>query len=189
MPKHAVVILANGAEEMEFVICVDVLRRAGINTTVASLLGTGGSITPVKCSREIVILPDTTLDQIDKDAVDCIVLPGGLDGSKAMAESALVGDILKHLEKKRKYIAAICAAPTVLLKHGIGMGKRITSYPYFKKQLEEKYQYDDENLVVQDEKLITSRGPYTAFAFALKIAEELVGEVKTKQVANGMLVN
>lgn len=188
MPKNAVVILANGAEEMEFVICVDVLRRAGINTTVASLLGTGGSITPVKCSRDIVILPDTTLDQIDKDAVDCIVLPGGLDGSKAMAESALVGDILKHLEKNNKYIAAICAAPVALLKHGIGMGKKITSYPSFKKELSEKYQYDDDSIVVQDGKLITSRGPFTAFAFALKIADELVGDVKTVQVAKGLLV-
>jgi protein DJ-1 len=101
-------------------------------------------------------------------------MPGGLAGSKAMAESALVGEILKHFEKNDKYIAAICAAPTALLKHSIGIGKHITSYPSFKDQLSEKYQYNDVDIVVQDGKLITSRGPYTAFPFALKICENLV---------------
>lgn len=75
-----------------------------------------------------------------------------------MAESELVGKILKKMENDGKLISAICAAPTALLKHEIFLGKKLTSYPSFKDQLSDKYKYDDESIVVQDGNLITSRG-------------------------------
>lgn len=115
------------------------------------------------------------------------VLPGGLGGAKAFAASSLIGGLLQHQEKSGKLIAAICASPALVLKaHEIGVGKNITCYPSFKDDLGEKYTFIDE-VVVQDGKLITSQGPSTVFAFALKIAENLVGAEKAKQVADGIL--
>lgn len=124
-----------------------------------------------------------------QDKFDVVVLPGGLGGSKAMADSPLVGEILKRQEKEGRLIAAICAAPIALQSHGIASGKKITSYPSFKNQLcDAGYCYDDESKVVQDGNLITSRGPATAFDFGLKIASVLTGEDKAKEVAKAMLI-
>lgn len=105
-----------------------------------------------------------------------------------MAESELVGKVLKQFESDGKIIAAICAAPTVLLAHSIAIGKNLTSYPSMRDQLESAYKYDDKNIVVQDGQLITSRGPGTAFDFGLKLVEVLVGSEKAKAVASAMLL-
>lgn len=86
-------------------------------------------------------------------------------------------------------MAAICAAPCALLAHSIGLGKQITSYPAMKDKLADKYAYVDDKLVVQDGQLLTSRGPGTAFVFALKLVEVLVGVDKAREVAKGMLLN
>lgn len=105
-----------------------------------------------------------------------------------MAASKLVGDLLKHQEKSGKLIAAICASPALVLKaHEIGVGKKVTCYPAFKDEVAEKFTFVDEP-VVQDGQLITSQGPSTVFVFALKIAENLVGAEKAKQVSAGLLL-
>ncbi|XP_058810954.1 protein dj-1beta-like [Topomyia yanbarensis] len=184
MSKKLLMLLPHGAEEMEFVIGVDVLRRCGVTVTIAGL-----GDTKIKCSRDVIIHADTTLDDASKTDYDAIVLPGGLGGSKAMSESSQLGDILKTFESNGKLIAAICAAPMVLLAHSIALGKSITSYPSFKDQLSGKYKYIDDKIVVVDGNLVTSRGPGTAFDFALKLGEILVGADKVKQVASGMLYN
>ncbi|XP_058442655.1 protein dj-1beta [Malaya genurostris] len=182
MSKKLLMLLPSGAEEMEFVICVDVLRRCGVSVTIAGL---GGK--QITCSRDVVITADTTLNEASKGEFDAIALPGGLGGSKAMAESTQLGEVLKSFETNGKIIAAICAAPTVLLAHSIALGKSLTSYPSFKDNLSDKYRYIDDKRVVIDGNLITSRGPGTAFDFALKLAEILVGLDKVKQVSSGML--
>ncbi|XP_055854929.1 protein dj-1beta [Episyrphus balteatus] len=184
MSKTALVILAPGAEEMEFVIAADVLRRAGVAVTVAGLK----DATAVTCSRDVVITPDASLEDSKSKNFDVVILPGGLGGSKAMAESPLVGEILKKQESEGRLIAAICAAPIALAAHGIFTGKSLTSYPAMKGQLVSVYKYVDDQKVVQDGNLITSRGPGTAFDFALKLAEVLAGEAKATEVAVGMLL-
>lgn len=106
-----------------------------------------------------------------------------------MAASSLVGEILQKQEKEGKLIAAICASPALVLPaHNIGIKKNITCYPSFKNDLGENYTFVDEK-VVQDGKLITSQGPSTVFDFALKIAENLVGVEKSKEVSKGILLN
>ncbi|EDW79747.2 uncharacterized protein Dwil_GK17852 [Drosophila willistoni] len=185
MTKTALIILAEGAEEMEFVIAADVLRRAGITVTVAGLSGSG----PVKGSRDIVFVPDASLESVASSKFDVVVLPGGLGGSNAMGASSVVGDLLRAQETNGGLIAAICAAPTALAKHDIATGKSLTSYPAMKPQLVDKYNYVEGKNVVQDGNLITSRGPGTAYDFALKIAEELAGLEKTQEVAKGMLLS
>lgn len=118
---------------------------------------------------------------------DVVVLPGGLGGAKALADSKAVGDLLQKQEKAGRICAAICAAPTAFLSHSIGLGKKITSYPAFKDQLTGKYTYLDESVVV-DGKIVTSRGPGTAFDFGLKLGEILVGAEVTKDAAGKMLL-
>lgn len=144
--------------------------------------------TEITCSRKVKIVADTTIKAVLDTLFDVVVLPGGLGGAQALSDSLEVGGILKHHEKEKKYIAAICAAPTALLSHKIGLGKKITSYPSFKDQLSSSYKYVEKKSVVQDGLLITSRGPGTAFTFALRLAKVLVGDVETRKVAGGMLL-
>ncbi|XP_023701865.1 protein/nucleic acid deglycase DJ-1 [Cryptotermes secundus] len=181
--KSALVIIAEGAEEMEVVISVDVLRRAGISVTVAGLAGPD----PVRCSRSVVVCPDSSLqDALTKAPFDAIVLPGGLGGARNLAASSEVGLLLQQQEKDGRLVAAICAAPTALQAHNVGFGKSLTSYPSLKEQLQEKYAYKEDSVVV-DGNLVTSRGPGTAFDFALAIVDTLLGPGASDPVAKAML--
>lgn len=140
----------------------------------------------IKCSRDVVIKADVLLDSVKDSTYDCVLMPGGLGGARALAASETVKDILHRHYNQDKYVAAICAAPTAL--HKIALGKSLTSYPSFQTQLQDDYNYITDQNVVQDGKLITSRGPGTCFEFALKVAEVLVGRDKSEEVAKGMLL-
>ncbi|GAU94898.1 hypothetical protein RvY_06597 [Ramazzottius varieornatus] len=184
--KKALVILAEGAEEMETVISVDVLRRAGIKVTVAGL--TGSDL--VKCSRDVLIKPDTSLEAAwnsSNVSYDIVVLPGGNIGAENLRNSSLVRKVLEDQVKKQGWIAAICAGPTALKAHGIAKGASITSHPSTKDQLTSDYNYT-ENRVEKDGKIITSRGPGSTFEFALRIVEELLGKDKVDEIRKPMLL-
>ncbi|XP_056633374.1 protein dj-1beta [Diorhabda sublineata] len=188
MAPKALIFLASGAEEMEFVISADVLARGGVEVTITGV----PECTLVKCSRGVRIQPDVCIaDAAKRIPFDVIVLPGGLGGSKAMAQSKEVGELLKEQEASGRHIAAICAAPLALKAHGIARGKNLTSYPSVKNELldgDHGYQYKEEKVVI-DGTIITSRGPGTAFDFALAIVEKLQGKEKAQEVAKGMLLS
>merc|ERR1712141_121183 len=181
--KRALVVLAKGAEEMEAVISVDVLRRANIETVVAGLDGNN----VVTCSRGVFVKPDTSLEEAKKDKYDVVVLPGGLEGAKNLAASAEVKEILQAHEKDGKIVAAICAGPIAFATHGIGKGKKLTSHPSVKDKFE-GYSYQEE-IVVNDNKMITSRGPGTAFDFAFEIVNALCGEETVANMKKPMLIH
>ncbi|KAK9876124.1 hypothetical protein WA026_011241 [Henosepilachna vigintioctopunctata] len=186
MSKKACVLLAPGAEEMEFVISVDVLRRGDVNVIVAGIPNSS----TIKCSRQVNIVPDCSLaDATSKGPYDVIVLPGGLGGAQALSKSEEVGKLLKEQDSAGRLIAAICAAPTALKAHGIGFGKNITSYPSVELQLTEgkNYTYKHDKVVV-DGNIVTSQGPATAFDFALKLVDILQGNKKACDVAKAMLM-
>ncbi|KAF5304229.1 hypothetical protein FQR65_LT08036 [Abscondita terminalis] len=186
MTKKALVLIADGTEEMECVITVDVLRRAGVEVTLAGLLNNK----PVKCSRNVVVVPDISLSEATASSTyDAIILPGGLGGAKAFCESKELGQLLKQQEDAGRIVAAICAAPTALNTHSIGLGKDLTSYPSVEEQVMQnaKYNYKTDSVIVHGN-LTTSRGPGTAFEFALSLAEQLAGKDKAAQVAKGMLL-
>ncbi|XP_018562008.1 protein dj-1beta isoform X2 [Anoplophora glabripennis] len=183
MSKTALVFLAPGAEEMELVISIDVLRRGGFDVSVAGICDASPI---VKCSRGVSVKPDILLSDA-KGPYDILVLPGGLGGAQSMARCKAVGEMLKQQENESRWIAAICAAPTVLKAHGVGLGKSLTSYPSMKDQLKDDYKYQEDKVVV-DGKLITSRGPGTAYDFALTIIDKLIGKEKASEVANAMLL-
>lgn len=185
MPK-ALLIVADGTEEMEAVITADVLRRGKVSTTVAGL----NSASAVKCNCGVKIVPDMSLEEAAKGEYDAVILPGGLAGSEAFCASSKVGELLKKQEAAGKYCAAICAAPMAFKEHGIGSGKTLTSYPAMKEKFHgTSYKYVEDKAVVVDGKLVTSRGPGTAFAFGLKLVELLVDKKTSDEIKAAMLVN
>ncbi|KAL1242118.1 Parkinson disease protein [Trichinella spiralis] len=165
--RTAVVLLSEGAEELETVAVVDILRRAEIEVTLAS---TTGNVEPIKCSRGVVIKPDDIFDAIKVNLFDVVVLPGGLKGAEFLANSTEVGKFLKLHEENGKLIAAICAAPIALKSHRIAEKHQITSHPVVANEFLGSAMYTySEKMVVHDRNLVTSRGPGTAIAFALRL--------------------
>lgn len=150
--------------------------------TIAGLSG----VEPVKCSRDVVIVPDKALSEVNQE-FDVIVLPGGLDGSNQLADSPEVGQLLRKQQNSNKLIAAICAAPIALKSHGIGLKKQITSHPSKAQELKDDYKYIEERVVI-DGQLITSRGPGTAFEFALAVVNKLVGSDKVIEIKKPMII-
>lgn len=185
--KTALVLLAEGAEEMEAVISIDVLRRGGVKVTVGGV-GGGGKVV---CSRDVVMLPDMSLeDAVSKGPYDAVVLPGGLKGAENIAQSAAAKSLLQEQEKAGRVIGAICAAPAVsLVGTGVGEGKKMTCYPALKDKLTAsgKYTFQDQKVVV-DGQFVTSQGPGTAFDFGLALVEKLVDSDKRAATAKAMLL-
>lgn len=177
----ALVLVVQGSEEMEAVISIDVLRRGGIDVTVAGVDGAG----PIQCSRGVVLSPDVALDSVDGD-FDIVVLPGGAEGAHRLAQSAKVGEILRRQEESGRYVGAICAAPIALRAHGVFRNRQLTSHPSVKEMLEDWCEYS-EHPVVADGNLITSRGPGTAFPFALRIVGTLTDAERMVEVRAPMM--
>jgi 4-methyl-5(b-hydroxyethyl)-thiazole monophosphate biosynthesis len=174
---RVLVPLAQGCEELEAVTIIDLLRRAGIEVVTAGL-----QPGIVKASRGTQLVPDASLDSVLADDFDMIVLPGGMPGAQHLGEDPRVIDLLKKMSELGKYTAAICAAPTVLAAAGLLTGKKATSYPGFLDKMElpgVSYQAD---AVVQDGRVLTSRGPGTAMDFALALIEVLSGKAKRDEV-------
>lgn len=178
--KTALVLFAEGSEELEAVTVINILRRAGVRVTLAGL--TDGSL---RGSRGVMIQPDTTLDAAMHADFDMIVLPGGQPGTNNLKADASVLKLLRRMAAEGKYVTAICAAPMILATAGLLTGKQATCYPT---SLDS---FPDVNLktaaVVEDGMIITSRGPGTAMDFALLLAERLMGTAKRQEVEAGLV--
>ncbi|KAF1770789.1 hypothetical protein GCK72_002612 [Caenorhabditis remanei] len=184
MSKSALIILApEGAEETEVIIPGDVLTRGGIQVEYAGLEGKcpkTGMMRPVKCAKGAQIMPSASFDDVKDKKFDIVIIPGG-PGSSTLAESSCVGGVLQSQFKSGGLIGAICAGPTVLLKHGIKVDEVTGHYSVKDKLIEGGYKYSEDRVVVSG-KVITSQGPGTAFEFALKIVEIMEGAEKAKEL-------
>ncbi len=170
MPKRALVILAQGFEEIEAITIIDILRRAGIDVTVSGL-----NAIEIKGSHGITLIADEKLDTIKEDFQACI-LPGGLAGAKNLASSEKVNLMIKQMHKNGKIIAAICASPAIVLAPaGILKNKTATCYPGMQDSFGKETIFKEAAVVI-DGNIITSRGPATALLFALSIVEILCGK-------------
>jgi len=176
MPR-VLVPLAEGFEEIEAVTIVDLLRRAGIEVHTASLASH-----EVTGSHGITLLADLALDDADAGAYDMIVLPGGMPGSKHLKEDARVIGLLRHFAADGRYVAAICAAPSVLAHAGLLAGRKATSFPGFLDAAVVPGLELFEDAVVIDGRFATSRGPGTAIPFGLALIELLMGEATRLEV-------
>ncbi len=184
--SKVLVPLANGCEEIEAITIIDVLRRAEIQVITASL-DIGQQVTPITASRGVVLIPDMTLDDALCHHFDMLVLPGGLPGADHLDNDQRIHNLLTKMAVTGKYTAAICAAPKILAHAQLLEGKSATSYPGFIDKMNlDNTQVSDEAVVI-DAKVITSRGPATAMAFALSLVEVLVGKEKRDEIANGLL--
>lgn len=169
MPR-VLVPLAQGCEEIEAVTIIDLLRRAGIEVVTAGL-----DATPVTASRGVVLLPDTTLDEVLTQDFDMVVLPGGLPGATNLDQDQRVHRLLARQAEQGRWSAAICAAPRVLGNAGLLDGCRATCYPGAMDAARFPSVRLVEQPVVVDGKVVTSRGPGTAMDFALRLIELLCG--------------
>jgi protein deglycase len=180
MPR-VVVILADGFEEVEAIAIIDVLRRAEIDTVIAGLHG--GT---VSSARNVKIVPDEEVGSIRADDFDMIVLPGGQPGADNLNADARVKELIRNFSLQGKFISAICAAPYVLANAGVLEGKHATSYPTYKDRLGGAAY--EENPVVVDGTVLTSRGAGTALDFGLAIVDKLAGRKKALKIRGDMLI-
>lgn len=176
--KKIAVFLAEGFEEIEALTVVDVLRRAGLECKTVGVTGmevTGSHGIPVKVDVPIIY---------DLSDFDMIVLPGGLPGATNLRANPYVIEYVKAFAADpSKFVAAICAAPQVLYEAGISTGRTLTSYPgaNFDEMFADANYVQD--AVVVDGNIITSRGPFTALAFAYQLVDLLGGDSETLKKA------
>jgi len=180
MKKKVLVPLAHGFEEIEAVTVIDILRRAGVEVTVAGL-----DKKSVKGSRGVTIVPDTDMDSVADEVFDAVILPGGLDGTMNLAQDKRVIKILRNQAQSGRINAAICAAPIVLQEAGVLEGKDATSHPAVRDRLK-GFSYREDRVVASGS-LITSRGPGTAMEFAFTLVTKLVGEAAAREVNEGVM--
>ena len=176
--------LANGFEEIEAVSIIDVLRRAEIEVIVASL----NENLLVKGANSIEIKADVELKDVSIESLDMIALPGGWDGTYALADDTNVQNILKDMDARGKPIGAICAAPFALNKAGV-LKNKYTCYPSVEEQIQKDGYMGDEKMVVEDENIMTSRGIGTALCFALEIVKKFKGIETYKAIKSGILAD
>jgi protein deglycase len=174
MSKHAIIVLAEGFEELEAIAPIDLLGRAGIQVTILGLHSL-----EVRGSHAIVVKTAMPLKDFS-GPFDAIILPGG-PGHKRLLESGQLLEIIQSAFSRDLLCAAICAAPTVLAKAGILAHKKATCFPGYEDQLNGALFVDKK--AVTDGNVITSRGAGTAIEFALAIIEYLAGKEKADSVA------
>ena len=177
-PPTAILFLADGAEEIEAVTILDVLRRGSVRVL-------GMSVTPtlrIQGSRNVAFLADTLWDDTLVSAAAALILPGGLKGMETLRADTRVLAALCAAHAAGKWVAAICAAPLVLLRAGLLEGKDATCHPDVQSQLVGANIQSGKDVVV-DGNVITSRGPATSMAFAVELVRALSGDATARRVA------
>ena len=182
MDKKVLVPLADGAEEIEAITIIDVLRRAGANVTAAGI-----KTLEVTAAHGVRLLADKLISDCADETYDMIVLPGGMPGSENLRNSKRLEDLLLKQRNDGRWYAAICAAPAVVLAPlGLLADHHATCYPGFIGQLRDATVSDER--VVVDGRCITSKGPGSAMEFAVTLVSVLFGEAKADEIAAGLLM-
>jgi len=187
--KTAIVILAEGFEEVEAVTPIDYLRRAGVEVAVAAI----GESLAVRGARGILVTADGTLKSLagrrkaEDGMWDAVVVPGGIPGAQNIAASRDAGVLIVGTAAAGKLVCAICAAPAVVLAPlGILSGRRFTCYP----GMEEKVEGGrwSREPVVTDGNVITSRAAGTSGLFSAAIIERLLGRPEADRITSAVLL-
>ena len=181
MAKRVSVFLADGFEEIEGLTVVDLLRRAGVEVTTVSIT----EKLTIHGAHKIDVQADKMFEEVDYQNEDMIVLPGGMPGTLNLGAHEGVKKVLEQFYEAKKYIGAICAAPSVLGKYGMLDGRKATSYPGFEEQLN-CAEYVTEPVAVADF-IITSRGLGTAIDFALTLIGILTGKEKAEEISRSII--
>lgn len=180
--KTAYLFLATGFEEIEAVTVIDMLRRAEINVTTVSI----SRNLQVEGAHGMTLTADCTWVEMPVEDVDWLILPGGMPGTKHLAECKPLISLLQRHAAAQKNIAAICAAPSVLGQAGLLAGYKATCYPGFETQLTGA-DVTGESVAV-DRNIITANGPGAAIPFASAIIEKIAGAEKSKEIVSAMML-
>lgn len=172
------IFLADGFEEAEALVPADLMRRAGAEVKLVGVTGQA-----VAGAHGISVNSDISLDQVEQDGMEMLVIPGGLPGVTNVAASAKAMELVKAAAESDCYLAAICAAPSIVLGPvGILNGRKATCYPGMEAGMTGAQAQKGQSVVV-DGDIITGEGPGAAFDFGLKLVEVLKGTETMQQVA------
>ena len=175
-------LLGTGFEETEAVAPLDILRRAGVKILTVGIDGK-----TVCGSHKIPVVADITLEEMDLTEMDMIVIPGGMGGVASLRACPAALEALKFGWDNGKYVAAICAGPTVLADLGITDGRHATCYPGQEIHMGNA-KMEKDAAVVADGKLITGTSAGCAIPFGLALAEALVGKEATEKVKEQIVI-
>lgn len=163
------ILLADGFEEAEALVPADLLRRAGGEVLLVSAYGEEF----VTGAHGITIKTDLSMDQLDKASLNCVLLPGGMKGTELLCDSFAVRALVQYAAENGIYVAAICAAPSVLGKMGLLDGRRYACYPGFEKEIPGGTRTGKK--VEHDDIFVTAEGMGVSFAFGFRLVELLFG--------------
>ncbi|MDR2592580.1 MAG: DJ-1/PfpI family protein [Chitinispirillales bacterium] len=176
---HAIIVLADGFEEVEAVTVIDLLRRAEVRVTILGLDGV-----EVRGAHDMWVRADQMFRGFN-EPFDALVLPGGGPGTKRLAASVEVLELVRQAHEKGLVCAAICAAPTVFAKAGILSGKEAVCYPGCEDKMGDAIVLEDAVAITGN--IITSRAAGTAIPFALELIYALTGEEAEESVRSSIL--
>lgn len=181
--SRAVVLLADGFEEIEALSVVDILRRGGVEVVMAAV----GDNLEVRGAHAIVVKAEALLSDVKDEDFDVVVLPGGGEGTENLKASAAVFELVRRQKAEGRLLAAICAAPTVLVEAGVlDPDQHITCYPTCVIDIDRPSAGVP---VVADGDVITGQGPGAAMLFGLVILQALAGETIMHKVARALVTN
>lgn len=187
MMASVLICIANGSEEIETVTTADLLVRAGISVTLASVTEDGS--VEITASRGLKMIADTPLIKVADEPFDAIVLPGGLGGAETFRDSPLVVEKVRRMHLDGKIVAAICAAPALVLEsHQLFPIGNMTGYPFMKDKIAAEKWVDKRVYFDERVNLLTSQGPATSFDFGLKLIELLAGRESAAKVAEQLIL-
>ena len=174
------IILGTGFEPIEAVAPCDILRRGGVEVKFA---GIGGRL--IRAAHGITVQADCTVDEIEKDDLELIMLPGGMGGVQSMLGCEKVLELVRYAWENGRFVTAICAAPTILAKLRITDGRKAVCYPGLEEKMGTALMQDAD--AVRDGKLITGRAPGAAYEFGLALLAALKGEETAENVKKGLV--
>lgn len=177
--SKAIIFLADGLEECEALLVVDLLRRGGVDVTTVSVTGS----TKVVSSHGITFFADTTAEDTDYDGADLLILPGGKKGTENLAANDFVRQKCAEFAAKKK-VAAICAAPSILASIGLLEGKSATVHPHFEDKMANAELTHTPVAVAGS--ITTGQALGAAIPFALELLRQLEGEEKVARVRKGI---
>ena len=175
-------LLGTGFEETEAIAPLDLLRRAGVDVLTVGINGK-----TVYGGHHIGIEADITLDEVDLTNLEMVILPGGLGGVASTRASQKALDLLTFAWGNDKFVAAICAGPTVLADLGITSGKNATCYPGCEDGMGDAVMAENA-AAVRDGKLITGTSAGCAVKFGLELIKALKGAAAADAIAQQLVI-
>ena len=174
------ILLGTGFEEAEAIVPADLLRRAGVEVTLVGLDGR-----QVVSSHNITVTADLTLEELDREQVDMLMLPGGLGGVEAISSNMHAQALLQYCYDHGLWLAAICAAPTILANLGMLDRRKAVCYPGMEELMGSAVVQKGSPVVV-DGHIITGEAAGSAYPFGLKLVEILKGPAAAAQVKDAV---